>query len=99
MSLPTFRFEQWPCLIKKKFFKKVYRETALMYSLSTSAFMYQVAKACAGGKLQNCGCASHGKSDNPTQWQWGGCGDNTKFAKSFTNKFFQLKKKGNYNLF
>ncbi|KAG5880991.1 hypothetical protein JTB14_018001 [Gonioctena quinquepunctata] len=90
----VFQYEQWPCLRQKKYFKKVYRETALMYSLTTSAFMYLVAKACAAGKLENCKCASHGKSDNSSAWQWGGCGDNTKFAKSFTYKFLKLRKKG-----
>lgn len=65
-----------------------------MYSLATSAFMYTVAKACAAGKLENCNCASHGKSDNETSWIWGGCGDNTKYARSLTYKFFQLRKKG-----
>ncbi|XP_018568873.1 protein Wnt-4-like [Anoplophora glabripennis] len=89
-----FQFEQWNCSNTKKFFKKVYRETAFMYSLTTSAFMYLVARACAEGKLSNCKCASHGKSDNSSKWQWGGCGDNTKFAKTFTNKIFQLKRKG-----
>ncbi|KAJ8939679.1 hypothetical protein NQ318_016623 [Aromia moschata] len=81
------RYEQWSCSAK------VYRETAFMYSLSTSAFMYLVARGCAEGKLANCKCASHGKSDNVSKWQWGGCGDNTKFAKTFTNKFMQLKRK------
>nr|XP_023025367.1 protein Wnt-4-like [Leptinotarsa decemlineata] len=89
-----FRYEHWPCLYQKKYFRKVYRETALMYSLTTSAFMYLVAKACASGKLENCKCASHGKSTNSTEWEWGGCGDNTKFAKKFTYKFLRLRKKG-----
>ncbi|CAG9859247.1 unnamed protein product [Phyllotreta striolata] len=92
-----FRYEQWPCKIERKFFKKIYRETALMYSLSTSAFMYLVAKACAAGKLENCKCASHGKSDNSSNWQWGGCGDNVKFAKNYTYRFFQLRRKGDTN--
>ncbi|XP_057665373.1 protein Wnt-9a-like [Diorhabda carinulata] len=92
-----FQFEQWACLRQRKFFRKIYRETALMYSLSTSAYMYLVAKACAAGKLENCKCASHGKSDNSSNWQWGGCGDNTKFARNLTYRFFQLRKKGDMN--
>ncbi|CAH1176100.1 unnamed protein product [Phaedon cochleariae] len=89
----NFQYEQWSCMLQKKLFKKVYRETALLHSLSTSAFTYTVAKACAAGKLENCECASHGKSDNPAAWQWGGCGDNTRFARKFAYKFFQLRKK------
>lgn len=58
--------------------------------------MYLIAKACASGKLENCKCASHGKSDNSSNWQWGGCGDNTKFAKNFTYRFFQLRRKGGF---
>lgn len=89
----NFRYEQWPCSLKQKFFKKIYRETALMYSLSTSALTYNIAKACSSGNLENCACGSHGRSDKPSEWEWGGCSDNTRFARSFTNKFFQLKKK------
>lgn len=50
----------------------MYRETAFMYSLATSAFMYVVAQACVEGKLSNCQCAGHPKSDNPLKWDWGG---------------------------
>ncbi|XP_028143243.1 protein Wnt-4 isoform X1 [Diabrotica virgifera virgifera] len=92
-----FKYEQWPCLRHRKYFRKIYRETSFMHSLSASAFMYLVAKACAAGKLENCKCASHGKSDNSSNWQWGGCGDNTKFAKNLTFRFFQLRRKGDVN--
>ncbi|XP_060518443.1 protein Wnt-4 [Cylas formicarius] len=96
-----FEFEQWNCSSgnTKKIFKKLYRETAFIYSLTTSAFLYSVAKACAEGSLANCKCASHGKSTNVSEWQWGGCGDNSIHARALTKNFFQLRKKGdNSNL-
>lgn len=64
-----------------------------MFSLSTAALMYEIAKACSSGKLENCACGGHGRSNKPAEWEWGGCSDNTKFAKTFTNKFLQLKKR------
>ncbi|KAF7272921.1 hypothetical protein GWI33_014327 [Rhynchophorus ferrugineus] len=91
-----FQYEQWNCskTTIKNYFKSVYRETALMYSLATSALMYVISRACAEGKLTNCKCASHGRSDNISKWDWGGCGDNTKYAKKLTKHFLQLRKKG-----
>uniref|UniRef100_A0AAR5PFZ9 Protein Wnt n=3 Tax=Dendroctonus ponderosae TaxID=77166 RepID=A0AAR5PFZ9_DENPD len=91
-----FQYEQWNCstMHMKKFFKKIYRETAFMYSLATSAFMYVIAQACVEGKLSNCQCAGHPKSDNPLKWDWGGCSVNTKYASTFVEKFLQLKRKG-----
>lgn len=64
-----------------------------MTSISASALVYAIARACATGQLRLCKCAAHGKSPNETEWQWGGCGDNTKFARKFTRSFLQLKKK------
>ncbi|XP_030761408.1 protein Wnt-4 [Sitophilus oryzae] len=98
--MEQFEYEQWNCSRTniKKYFKKIFRETALMHSLVTSALMYTVARACAEGKLANCKCASHGKSENSSDFEWGGCGDNIKYAKKLTKKILQLKKKGdNYS--
>lgn len=53
--------------------------------------MYQIAKACSEGTLPGCKCGSMGKSNN-SSWI-AGCSDNSKFAKKFTKKFLQLKKK------
>nr|CAI5835353.1 unnamed protein product [Callosobruchus analis] len=98
-----FQYEQWPCLRLKRVFKKVYRETAFVYSLTTAAFMWLVARACAAGMLQDCACAETARKPSTGHahlnvsaggWRWGGCGDNTKFAKRMTSKFFQLKKRG-----
>ncbi|CAH1368786.1 hypothetical protein MTP99_010272 [Tenebrio molitor] len=88
-----FEFDQWNCSKREFFLKKIYRETALMYSMASSAVMFSVARACSEGTLAGCRCGDHGKPQNAS-WQWGGCGDNSKFAKKFTKKFLQLKKRG-----
>ncbi|RZC43292.1 wnt domain containing protein [Asbolus verrucosus] len=88
-----FEFDQWNCSKRELLFKKIYRETAFMYSIASSAVMFSVAKACSLGSLAGCKCGAHGKQKNST-WQWGGCADNSKYAKKITRKFLQLQKKG-----
>ncbi|XP_066138414.1 protein Wnt-9a-like [Euwallacea fornicatus] len=92
-----FQYEHWNCstIYMKKIFKKMYRETAFMYSLATSAFMHLVAQACADGKLEvNCICASLPRSDKPNKWDWAGCSVNTRYASIFVEKFLELKQIG-----
>lgn len=75
-------------------FRKVYRETAFMYSLSTAAVMYSIARACANGTLRNCYCSIEDYSKERPDWKWGGCGDNIKAAQHITRKFMKLHKRG-----
>ncbi|KAJ3653898.1 hypothetical protein Zmor_013125 [Zophobas morio] len=89
-----FKYDQWNCSKRDFFFKKLYRETAFMYSLASSAVAYSVARACSEGHLPGCKCGDPGKLPEGANWQWGGCSDNSKFAKKFTKKFLQMKKKG-----
>lgn len=62
-----------------------------MYAITSSAIMYQIAKACSEGTLSDCKCGTIGKANN-SSWIVG-CSDNTKFARKFTKRFLQLKKK------
>lgn len=61
--------------------------------MAASAVTFSIARACSEGSLAGCQCGDHGKTQNSTKWQWGGCSDNIKFAKKFTKKFLQLRKK------
>lgn len=88
-----FRYDQWNCSVRSHFFQNIYRESAFMYSIASSAITYSVAKACSEGTLAGCKCGDHGKRANTVAWHWGGCADNFKFAKKFTKKFLQLRKK------
>ncbi|XP_044267624.1 protein Wnt-4 [Tribolium madens] len=88
-----FRFDQWNCSNREFFFKKIYRETAFMHAMAAAALTFSIARACSDGTLAGCQCGQHGKSLNSTEWQWGGCSDNIKFAKKFSTRFLQLRKK------
>ncbi|KAL1494685.1 hypothetical protein ABEB36_010249 [Hypothenemus hampei] len=96
-----FKYEQWNCSSQhmRKIFKKFYRETAFMYSLTTSAMVHVIAKACMEGKLENCKCASHKITDTSKNLGWGGCSVNMKFATRFVEKFLQLKVENESNDF
>lgn len=65
-----------------------------MYSLVASSLYYSVARACAthNSNLAACGCGIHKKAHMNPSFKWGGCSDNTRYAKKFTTKFLQLKK-------
>ncbi|XP_025831051.1 protein Wnt-4-like [Agrilus planipennis] len=89
-----FRFERWNCSYKKSIFRKIYRETALLYAMSGAAIAYSIARACSEGTIHNCRCARPESNEQPRHhWKWGGCGDNTKQAKKITESFLQLKRK------
>lgn len=45
-----FRFDRWNCSRKKSVFKRVHRETALLYAMAASAITFSVARACSEGK-------------------------------------------------
>ena len=50
---------------------------------------YSVSRACAVGELNSCTCDNPYKDGVVTKdgWQWGGCGDNIRFADKFARKF------------
>ncbi|GLV37884.1 Wnt oncogene analog 4 [Carabus blaptoides fortunei] len=90
-----FRYNRWNCSRPKKYFRAIFRETALLYAMISSALTFTVARACADGKLYNCHCAKdHDPKSDVVAWKWGLCGDNIKYGKKFTKQFLQLNQKG-----
>lgn len=65
------------------------RETAFVYAITAAAVSYSVSRACADGNLRSCTCDNPRKEGVVTDegWQWGGCGDNIRFADNFARKF------------
>ncbi|XP_017777874.1 PREDICTED: protein Wnt-4, partial [Nicrophorus vespilloides] len=86
-----FRYDRWNCSYKKSMFQRVFRETAFMYALSASAVMFTTAQACSEGVLQKCYCAEQARHQRKDNWQWGGCGDNTKKARKIAKRFLNLQ--------
>ena len=65
------------------------RETAFVYAITAAAVSYSISRACADGHLRSCTCDNPRKEGVVTEegWQWGGCGDNIRFADKFARKF------------
>ncbi|KAL3283054.1 hypothetical protein HHI36_006212 [Cryptolaemus montrouzieri] len=90
-----FRYDQWNCALKMKYFKDIYRETAYMQAIAAASLMYSIAVACSQGQLHGCKCAEHVKSQGGTKWHWGGCSHNIKFARKFAKRFLGIKSNEN----
>lgn len=58
-----------------------------MYALSAAAVTHAVARACAAGLLPQCGCAAPPSRPPDGAFQWGGCGDDLRWAQQFTRQF------------
>lgn len=58
--------------------------------------MHALAKACSAGRMERCTCDEAPDLENRKAWQWGGCGDNFKYANKFVKEF--LGKRSNKDL-
>ncbi|CAG9768970.1 unnamed protein product [Ceutorhynchus assimilis] len=63
------------------------REQAYVYAISSAALTYTLARACSNGNLHQCTCAGRPNSPNSDNFQWGGCGDNVRWASQFAKRF------------
>ncbi|KAK9888591.1 hypothetical protein WA026_000826 [Henosepilachna vigintioctopunctata] len=86
-----FRFDQWNCVPKVKYFKNIYRETAYMQAIAAASLIYSIAEGCSNGILQGCRCANPGHNPRSQKWFWGGCSINMNFAKRTAEKFLNTK--------
>lgn len=64
-----------------------------MYAISSAALAYTLARACSGGSLHHCTCASPPGDPPGVNFKWGGCGDNLKWAKNFAKRFLDNAEK------
>lgn len=69
------------------------REQAYAYAISSAALTYTMARACASGALYHCTCASKPNEPPSGNFQWGGCGDNLKWATHFAKRFIDNAEK------
>lgn len=64
------------------------RETAYLYAIFSAGIMYSVARGCAKGELDNCGCDRKIRINEPTDdFEWGGCSDNVRYGNKFSREF------------
>ncbi|XP_060516540.1 protein Wnt-11b-1-like isoform X2 [Cylas formicarius] len=69
------------------------REQAYVYAISSAALTFAVARACSSGSLHRCTCASKPSSTPAINFQWGGCGDNIRWAAQFAKRFIDSVEK------
>lgn len=67
-----------------------------MYAISSAGLTHAMAKACSAGRMERCTCDEAPDLENRKAWQWGGCGDNLKYANKFVKDF--LGKRSNKDL-
>uniref|UniRef100_A0A8C5EU61 Protein Wnt n=1 Tax=Gouania willdenowi TaxID=441366 RepID=A0A8C5EU61_GOUWI len=76
--------------------KRGFKETAFLYAVSSAGLTHALAKACSAGRMERCTCDEAPDLENRKAWQWGGCGDNLKYANKFVKDF--LGKRSNKDL-
>uniref|UniRef100_A0AAQ4QQN9 Protein Wnt n=1 Tax=Gasterosteus aculeatus aculeatus TaxID=481459 RepID=A0AAQ4QQN9_GASAC len=76
--------------------KRGFKETAFLYAISSAGLTHAMAKACSAGRMERCTCDEAPHLENRKAWQWGGCGDNLKYANKFVKDF--LGKRSNKDL-
>lgn len=64
-----------------------FKETAFLYAISSAGLTHAIAKACSAGRMERCTCDEAPDLENRKAWQWGGCGDNLKYAYKFVKDF------------
>ncbi|XP_077997512.1 protein Wnt-9a-like [Glandiceps talaboti] len=94
-----FHGERWNCTSGDSYIvnilKKGYKETSILYAISSAGLTHTVASACSQGTLDRCTCdESFNDQENKEAWQWGGCGDNIKYSQKFVQNFLNGKKSG-----
>ena len=73
-----------------------FKETGFLYAISSAGLTHAMAKACSAGRMERCTCDEAPDLENRKAWQWGGCGDNLKYANKFVKDF--LGKRSNKDL-
>ncbi|XP_028393131.1 protein Wnt-1-like isoform X2 [Dendronephthya gigantea] len=89
-----FKDRKWNCSSTNPYnvfgqiLQRACRETAFVYAITAAAVSYSISRACADRQLRSCTCdkSNEGVVDKDG-WQWGGCGDNIRFADKFARRF------------
>ena len=73
------------------------KESAFIYSITSAAITHTITRACSSSNMTTCTCAKVGNRRRrreeanmepwPYDWQWGGCSDNIKYGKRFSEQF------------
>lgn len=74
--------------------KMATREAAFTYAILSAGVTHEIGRRCKQGLLTSCGCSDETKPKNvPTDWSWGGCGDNVEYGYKFSRDFIDIREK------
>jgi len=69
-------------------------EAAFRQALMSAGVLHAVARACRDGDLATCGCSQRPRpADLPSDWVWGGCGDNADYGYKFAVVFVDARER------
>ncbi|TMS39544.1 hypothetical protein L596_006050 [Steinernema carpocapsae] len=95
-----FTNDRWNCSIADS---KAYetglnvgsRESAYVVAISSGSVSHSIARACARGHIDDCGCGKKPKNSISSDFTWSGCSDNVRYGNSFVRKFVEADEKQN----
>ncbi|KJH49357.1 wnt family protein [Dictyocaulus viviparus] len=93
----AFRNQVWNCTltvpgIGTTPLKVASKESAFVYAIASAGVSHSLAKACAKGLIEDCGCGPT-PSSLSSNFVWSGCSDNVRYANSFGRKFIDVNDK------
>ncbi|XGW26453.1 hypothetical protein V3C99_007230 [Haemonchus contortus] len=68
------------------------KESAFVYAIASAGVSHSLAKACAKGLIDDCGCGPI-PSSLSNKFVWAGCSDNVRYGNSFGRKFIDVTDK------
>ncbi|CAJ0603184.1 unnamed protein product [Cylicocyclus nassatus] len=93
----AFRNQVWNCTlttpgVEATPLKIASKESAYVYAIASAGVSHSLAKACAKGLIEDCGCGPTPSTVSNT-FVWAGCSDNVRYGNSFGRKFIDVNDK------
>ncbi|KAE9415129.1 hypothetical protein Angca_009312, partial [Angiostrongylus cantonensis] len=93
----AFRDQVWNCTLTVPGvgttpLKIASKESAFVYAIASAGVSHSLAKACAKGLIEDCGCGPT-PSSLSNKFVWSGCSDNVRYGNSFGRKFIDMNDK------
>ncbi|XP_014281701.1 protein Wnt-10b isoform X2 [Halyomorpha halys] len=96
-----FRWHRWNCSSlavraphNSHILARGFRESAFAHAITAAAVAERVARACASGRVLECGCGPE-RGAAGAGWKWGGCSHNIRTGLAFSQEFLDVKESNN----
>uniref|UniRef100_A0A1I7ZPE6 Protein Wnt n=1 Tax=Steinernema glaseri TaxID=37863 RepID=A0A1I7ZPE6_9BILA len=93
-----FTNERWNCSIAasesyERGLNVGSRESAYVVAISSGGVSHTIARACARGAIDDCGCGKKPRNSMGSDFTWSGCSDNVRYGNTFVRKFIEAEEK------